>query len=82
MGLELSLPGTHNGIFGWIPPPGLPAGILVELWRELMDIYKQTEKAHSRQSSGASFRSEVMDKDEANDAITYLALDKFLPLTL
>ncbi|KAJ3992995.1 hypothetical protein F5050DRAFT_822498 [Lentinula boryana] len=56
--LELSLPGTHNGIFAWIPPRDIPEDILFQLRNELLSILRDVDRSHSRQSSAASNDSE------------------------
>ncbi|KAJ3731458.1 hypothetical protein DFJ43DRAFT_1039992 [Lentinula guzmanii] len=52
--LQLSLPGTHNGIFAWIPPREIPEDILFQLRNELLTVLRE-------QSSDASNNSEDDD---------------------
>ncbi|KAJ3740530.1 hypothetical protein DFH05DRAFT_1529126 [Lentinula detonsa] len=60
--LQLSLPGTHNGIFAWIPPREIPEDILFQLRNELLKVLREVDRSHSQQSSAASNDSE--DDDE------------------
>ncbi|KAJ3724107.1 hypothetical protein DFJ43DRAFT_1091014 [Lentinula guzmanii] len=56
--LKLSLPGTHNGIFAWIPPREIPEDILFQLRNELLTVLRDVDHSYSRQSSDASNNSE------------------------
>ncbi|KAJ3724116.1 hypothetical protein DFJ43DRAFT_1091061 [Lentinula guzmanii] len=56
--LQLSLPGTHNGIFAWIPPREIPEDILFQLRNELLTVLRDVDHSYSRQSSDASNNSE------------------------
>ncbi|KAJ3746832.1 hypothetical protein DFH05DRAFT_990342 [Lentinula detonsa] len=47
--LQLSLPGTHNGIFAWIPPSEIPEDILFQLRDELLTILRDVDHSYSRQ---------------------------------
>ncbi|KAJ3734047.1 hypothetical protein DFJ43DRAFT_1022703 [Lentinula guzmanii] len=60
--LQFSLPGTHNGIFAWIPPREIPEDILFQLRDELLKVLREVDRSHSRQSYAASNDSE--DDDE------------------
>ncbi|KAJ3982623.1 hypothetical protein F5890DRAFT_1528611, partial [Lentinula detonsa] len=49
--LQLSLPGTHNGIFAWIPPREIPEDILFQLRDELLTVLRDVDHSYLRQSS-------------------------------
>lgn len=57
------LPGTHRTFFSWVPPPGLPDVVLLELRDALVEVCASdsASPAHSRQSSICSATSVVDD---------------------
>ncbi|KAJ3746061.1 hypothetical protein DFH05DRAFT_1522665 [Lentinula detonsa] len=59
--LKFRLPGSHHGIFAWIPPRDVPDQILVEL-RIVSDVSVQ----HSRQTSTVSSNS-FLDRTSQTD---------------
>ncbi|KAF5372804.1 hypothetical protein D9757_011092 [Collybiopsis confluens] len=48
------LPGTHNQIFTWAPPPGTPRRVLHRLRDALLQVIQRYSTAHSAQSSAES----------------------------
>ena len=58
--MNFVLPGTHRTFFPWVPPPGLPDSILLELQNEFLATARKAIVAdHSRHSSASSATSDV-----------------------
>ncbi|KAJ3751822.1 hypothetical protein EV360DRAFT_75883, partial [Lentinula raphanica] len=45
--INFDLPGTHNNISAWVPPPGVPEEILVELRNDLIAILEELDRGDS-----------------------------------
>ncbi|KAE9384597.1 hypothetical protein BT96DRAFT_1007911 [Gymnopus androsaceus JB14] len=50
---------THGTFYPWLPPPGIPDSILLELRNELLAACKTMVAGHSRHSSASSATSHV-----------------------
>ena len=48
------LPGTHGTYHPWVPPPGLPDRVLIQIREDLLEACEKAVLTHSRQSSAAS----------------------------
>lgn len=60
---HFTLPGTHRIFFSWVPPPGLPNSILIQLRDALVEVCVSdlASPAHSQQSSICSATSIVKE---------------------
>ncbi|KAE9384557.1 hypothetical protein BT96DRAFT_1007955 [Gymnopus androsaceus JB14] len=56
---QFVLPGTHGTFCAWLPPPGIPDDILLELRDELLAACKTFVPGHSRHSSASSATSDA-----------------------
>ena len=67
---NFQLRGTHSTIYAWIPPPGLPEDILMELCNELIKVLRNGASCSvTRQSSYDSLHSnpqEFPDLDQSH----------------
>ncbi|KAE9394507.1 hypothetical protein BT96DRAFT_998415 [Gymnopus androsaceus JB14] len=56
---QFVLPGTHGTFCAWLPPPGIPDDILLELRNELLAACRTFVPGHSRHSSASSATSDA-----------------------